>query len=226
MLGTCVTFGGLQASSHPQVPTTLHNLEHFFTLSHTLPLHDSHLNIGILIAKIQENLARNKANKMVDKIQPYNLVSLVVLNMLHSSFNAASLFVTEETEADALLNWKASLQNETQSHLTSWTLLHNATNSSSNQNTSSIPCSWFDITCNQAGSVISLDLTNSGLKGTLHEFSFLSLPNLAYVCLNINELFGTIPIEISGLSKLIYPDTSFNKLSGEIPPQIRLLTNL
>ena len=33
------------------------------------------------------------------------LVSLVVLAMLHSSFNAASLFVTEETEADALLNW-------------------------------------------------------------------------------------------------------------------------
>ena len=153
-------------------------------------------------------------------------VSLVVLAVLHSSFNAASLLVTEETEADALLNWKASLQNETQSHLTSWSLLHNATNSSSNQNISSIPCSWSGIICNEAGSVISLDLTNSGLKGTLHEFSFLSLPNLAYVCLNINELFGTIPIEISGLSKLIYPDTSFNKLSGEIPPQIRLLTNL
>ena len=42
-------------------------------ISHTLPLHDSHLNIGLLIAKIQANLARNKANMMVDKIQPYNL---------------------------------------------------------------------------------------------------------------------------------------------------------
>ncbi|KAK7849629.1 mdis1-interacting receptor like kinase 2 [Quercus suber] len=150
------------------------------------------------------------------------LVSLVLLAMLHSSFNAASL----SRQADALLNWKASLQNETQSHLTSWTLLHNSTNSSSNQNTSSIPCSWSGITCNQAGSVISLDLTNSGLKGALHEFSFLSLPNLAYVYLSMNELFGTIPIEISGRSKLIYLDLSFNKLSGEIPPQIRLLTNL
>ena len=53
------------------VPASLHNLEHFFTLSHTLPLHASHLNIGLLIAKIQANLAQNKANKMVDKIQPY-----------------------------------------------------------------------------------------------------------------------------------------------------------
>ena len=56
-----------------QVPASLHNLEHFFTLSHTLPLHDSHLNTGLLIAKIQTNLARSKANKMVDKIQLYNL---------------------------------------------------------------------------------------------------------------------------------------------------------
>ena len=40
--------------------------------SHTLPVHDSHLNTGLLITKIQANLARNKANKMVDKIQPYN----------------------------------------------------------------------------------------------------------------------------------------------------------
>ena len=56
-----------------RVLVSLHNLEHFFTLSHTLPLHESHLNTGLLIVKIQANLAWNKANKMVDKIQPYNL---------------------------------------------------------------------------------------------------------------------------------------------------------
>ena len=55
-----------------RVPASLHNLEHFFTLSHTLPLHDSYLNTGLLIAKIQANLAQNKATKMVDKIQPYS----------------------------------------------------------------------------------------------------------------------------------------------------------
>ena len=51
----------------------LHTLEHFFTLSHSLPLHEFHLNIGLLITEIQANLAWNKVNKMVDKIQPYNL---------------------------------------------------------------------------------------------------------------------------------------------------------
>ena len=77
MLHTCANFGGLPVASHPRVQprvfASLHNLEHFFTLSHSLPLYDSHLNIGLLIAKIQANLARNKANKMIDKIQPYNL---------------------------------------------------------------------------------------------------------------------------------------------------------
>ena len=62
--------GGLHPQStreiQPRVPVSLHKLEQFFTLSHTLPIHDSHLNTGLLIAKIQANLAWNKANKMVD----------------------------------------------------------------------------------------------------------------------------------------------------------------
>ena len=78
MLHTCANFGGLPVASHPRVQprvsASLHNLEHFFTLSRSLPLHDFHLNTGLLIAKIQANLARNKANKMVDKIQPYILL--------------------------------------------------------------------------------------------------------------------------------------------------------
>ena len=52
MLYTCANFGGLPVAIHPRVSTSLHNLEHFFTLSHSLPLHESHLNTGLLIAKI------------------------------------------------------------------------------------------------------------------------------------------------------------------------------
>ena len=76
MLHTRANFDGLPVASHQQVQlrvyASLHNLEQFFTLSHSLSLYDSHLNTGLLIAKIQVNLARNKANKMVDKIQPYS----------------------------------------------------------------------------------------------------------------------------------------------------------
>ena len=73
ILHTCANSSGLPVTSQPRVSAFLHNLEHFFTLSHLLPLHDSHLNTGLLIAKMQENLARNKADKIVDKMQLYNL---------------------------------------------------------------------------------------------------------------------------------------------------------
>ena len=149
------------------------------------------------------------------------------LAVLHSSLGVASLSVNEEAEAIALINWKASLQNETQSHLPSWTFHpNNDTNSSSNQNKSSIPCSWYGISCNQAGIVIRLNLTNSGLKGTLHEFSFSSLPNLTLLIsawMNSLVQFLLKLATYPNLYILIYPSITYR---GEIPPQIGLLTNL
>ena len=83
--------GGLEPRAtreiQPRVPVSFHNLEQFFTLSHILPLHDSHLNTGLLIAKIRANLVRNKANKMVDKIQPYiNQWGLFIGALIHSQW--------------------------------------------------------------------------------------------------------------------------------------------
>ena len=79
MLGMCAATGGLKPRVTREIQSRvfvfLHTLEYFNTLSHSLPLQQSHLNIGLLNAEIQTNLAWNKANKMVDKIQPYNLES-------------------------------------------------------------------------------------------------------------------------------------------------------
>ena len=71
MLGTCESIWQLAAASHPRNPAAspcffTHTWAILHTLSHTLPLHDFHLNTGFLIAKIQANLARNKANKMIN----------------------------------------------------------------------------------------------------------------------------------------------------------------
>ena len=68
----------------------LHTLDHFFTLSHSLPLQESHLNTGLLIAEIQANLVRSKANKMVDKIQPYTCSSISLYFGSHFSFFLAT----------------------------------------------------------------------------------------------------------------------------------------
>ena len=55
------------ASSNCESLFFLHTLEHFFTLSHSLPLQESHLNTGLRLVEIHANLARNKANKIIDK---------------------------------------------------------------------------------------------------------------------------------------------------------------
>ena len=56
----------LAAASHPRgQAASLCFLAHSwanFTLSHSLPLQQTHLNTGLLNAEIQANLARNKAN--------------------------------------------------------------------------------------------------------------------------------------------------------------------
>ena len=72
----------LPARSNCESLFFLHTLKHFFTLSHSLPLQESHLNTGLLNVEIQANLARNKTNKMVDKIQPYtnHKISRIKLN--------------------------------------------------------------------------------------------------------------------------------------------------
>ena len=71
MLGIYASIWWLEAASHPWDPAAspcffAHTWAILHTFSHTLPLHGSHLNTGFLIAKIQTNLAWNKANKMVD----------------------------------------------------------------------------------------------------------------------------------------------------------------
>ena len=62
----CINLVACSRKIQLRVSASLHPLEQFFTLFHTLPLHDSHLNTGLIIAKIQANLARTKANKLVD----------------------------------------------------------------------------------------------------------------------------------------------------------------
>ncbi|ONI14195.1 hypothetical protein PRUPE_4G268100 [Prunus persica] len=145
----------------------------------------------------------------------YCLACLISYVQLFSSPNTA---FASSLEADALLRWKASFQNQTKNNLTSWAYYPKA---------NTIPCNvWTGISCNTAASVNRINLTNSGIQGTLYEFPFLSLPNLEYIDLSLNQLFGAIPSQISSLSKLIYLDLSYNNLSGKIPPEIGLLNNL
>ncbi|XP_023771683.2 probable leucine-rich repeat receptor-like protein kinase At1g35710 [Lactuca sativa] len=146
----------------------------------------------------------------------FSLTLLIITVLLPiPNFASASL-----EEANNLLKWKASLEITNKSSLSSWMPL--PMNSSA-----SVPCtSWFGVVCNADGSIQKLNLTSSGLRGTLQEISFFLLQNLTRFDLRVNSFFGPIPPQIRLLSKLIYLDFSQNQFSGEIPPEIGSMVSL
>ncbi|XVF89284.1 hypothetical protein PTKIN_Ptkin19aG0117700 [Pterospermum kingtungense] len=135
--------------------------------------------------------------------------------LLVSSFDvigSVSVSTRQKEEANALLKWKTSLDKQTQYFLSSWV--------------GNGHCHWIGIICDKSKRVIHLNLSSSGLKGTLHDFNFSSFPKLTALDLMNNSLNGTIPSHISNLSALTYLDLSFNHLSGNIPSEIGELRSL
>ncbi|KAG6726898.1 hypothetical protein I3842_02G102800 [Carya illinoinensis] len=130
-------------------------------------------------------------------------------------------------QAEALLTWKNSLDKSTQMLLPSWTSLppRNFT-SSSYFFSSNAPCKWVGITCDEAGTVTHINITNTGLRGTLQHLSFSSFPNLTRLELSNNFLYGTIPSHLRNLSKLTHLDMRLNNFSGNIPSEVCLLASL
>ncbi|KAI5566636.1 hypothetical protein BDE02_13G033900 [Populus trichocarpa] len=135
-------------------------------------------------------------------------------NSSATSFGAAKYEAAEgNKEAEALLKWKASLDdNHSQSVLSSWV--------------GSSPCKWLGITCDNSGSVAGFRLPNFGLRGTLHSFNFSFFPNLLTLNLGNNSLYGTIPLEIGLLTSLNFLYLDKNNLTSRIPFSIGNLRNL
>ncbi|KAI6687769.1 hypothetical protein NL676_024597 [Syzygium grande] len=140
-----------------------------------------------------------------------------------------TLFVTplpadaSPAEAQTLLKWKSSLGNPSVSSLSSWTPSpRNATGYNLTVN----PCAWYGISCNQARSVIMINLRSANVTGTLDEFPFSSLSRLVYMDLSVNNLSGHIPHQIGLLSNLTYLDLSENRFSGKYHRSSMLANNL
>ncbi|KAJ6869555.1 hypothetical protein NC651_034326 [Populus alba x Populus x berolinensis] len=130
----------------------------------------------------------------------------------YSASTGAAEVANGRKEAEALLEWKVSLDNQSQSLLSSWA--------------GDSPCNWFGISCDKSGSVINISLPNSSLRGTLNSLRFSSFPNLIELTLSYNSLYGYVPSHIGILSNLSTLDLSFNNISGNIPPEIGNLVSL
>ncbi|XVE52331.1 hypothetical protein DITRI_Ditri02bG0114300 [Diplodiscus trichospermus] len=150
---------------------------------------------------------------------------LILFLLLPSSDSSASLSTiaaagaeatsTRVKETKALLKWKASLDNNSQTELSSWWV-------------GSSPCNWTGIICEKAGSITNLDVAEYGsrLRGTLDMLNFSSFPNLLRLNLRNNSLYGPIPSHIGNLRKLNYLHLGYNNFTGNIPPEIGLLESL
>ncbi|KAK8999008.1 hypothetical protein V6N11_070187 [Hibiscus sabdariffa] len=139
---------------------------------------------------------------------------LIFVLVLSSHVVSSSSPITS-MEAETLLKWKASFHNTTQTLLSSLWVGSNH-------------CNWVGITCDSTGSVTNITLREYGmsLRGTLDNLNFFYFPNLIWLQLRNNSLYGHIPSHIGNLSKLIFLDLSFNNFSGCIPSEICLLKSL
>ncbi|XP_020522919.1 LRR receptor kinase BAK1 [Amborella trichopoda] len=87
------------------------------------------------------------------------------------------------------------------------------------------PCQWFHVHCNDVSSVISLDLGDVGLSGTLVP-ELGSLGSLQRLYFYNNNLSGGIPEELGQLKNLAVLELENNSLTGVIPPSLATIQPL
>ncbi|TXG48418.1 hypothetical protein EZV62_027712 [Acer yangbiense] len=88
-------------------------------------------------------------------------------------------------------------------------------------------CNWTGIACDVQGSINGIDLNNHGIEGDLNKFNFSRFPNLEFLKLGSNHLYGSIQLQVGDLPKLCYLDLSRNMLMrGAILQEIGSMKNL
>eukprot|EP00873_Tetraselmis_striata_P024009 jgi/Tetstr1/444273/TSEL_032165.t1 len=85
---------------------------------------------------------------------------------------------------------------------------------------------WVGVTCGSEGTVTSLDLSNSGLRGATLPVQIGFLTSLRQLDLSNNELVGSLPEQWSALSNLTELNLSSNQLIGELPEQWSAMSSL
>ena len=84
---------------------------------------------------------------------------------------------------------------------------------------------WYGVETDTGGRVLTLSLEENELDGTIPP-EIGGLTSLTFLRLSANRLRGGIPPEIGNLTNLTYLSLRLNQLAGRIPPELGQLTNL
>ncbi|KAJ7952084.1 putative Receptor protein kinase [Quillaja saponaria] len=136
-----------------------------------------------------------------------NLFVKIKIVVIILSCMTMSMSAFEGTDADALLNFRASLSNA--KALSNWDPALNPFPCSGNRG------NWVGVLCFQAN-IWGLQLENMGLMGRIDIDSLVALPYLRTISIMNNTFSGPFP-DIKKLSKLKSVFLSYNHFTGEIP---------
>jgi Leucine-rich repeat (LRR) protein len=141
-----------------------------------------------------------------------NLRLLLHLLLLATASYSHALASSNETDLDALLEFKAGLNRQSADAFASW-------------NKTTDFCKWRGVICSlrHKQRVSALNLSSAGLLGYITP----SIGNLTYLRsldLSYNLLHGDIPQTIGQLMQMSYLDLSNNLLQGEMPRTIEILS--
>jgi len=87
-------------------------------------------------------------------------------------------------------------------------------------------CTWEGITCDTSGFIVTLDQNAGGLFGVIPPEIGLLGDMIGALQMNRNTLTGTLPRELSRLTKLRQLDVQQNQISGTIPIDVANLTQV
>ncbi|KAI3997717.1 hypothetical protein MKX01_040690 [Papaver californicum] len=133
------------------------------------------------------------------------LISIVLLMLVYCVDSCLSL----NDEGISLLRFRERVGRDPYGVLLNWKFSDGAQN----------PCSWFGVKCSNDDKVISLDLKDLSLEGTLAP----EIRNLVYmksIILWNNSFSGIIPIGIGELKELKVLDLGFNNFDGPLPSNL------
>ncbi|XP_028768984.1 inactive receptor-like serine/threonine-protein kinase At2g40270 isoform X2 [Neltuma alba] len=132
------------------------------------------------------------------------VVLMVMLSLFASSFSVSSSPLNNE--GLALLKLKNRVVRDPFGALSNW----------NGEGVHTDPCSWFGVECSVHGKVVSLNLKDLCLEGTLAP-EIGKLTHIKSIILRNNSLFGEIPKEISQLEELEVLDLAHNNFKGSFP---------